>query len=291
MVLSSASFSNHMRRLATSVVPAPPMATSAKTARELFAEVMATPARKRFGFGQKAAIVNVDFQKAYTSGEFKTSYTTDPKQLEYVNQLSALARSLGLPVVWTHVAYMDTAADAGAWGTRTDTVDSLQNIKFGSERSEFDARVQIDRSVDAVMLKKMPSVFHETNLQSLLVWHQVDTVILTGGSTSGCIRASAVDSLSRGYRTIVPIECVADKHESYHFSNLTDLALKYADVVPVMSSTSSRVPSLPPAHVCSVPSLATAHGTCDACVTSLPNDTLTSILTNRHHGCACNPFR
>jgi nicotinamidase-related amidase len=65
------------------------------------------------------------------------------------------------------------------------------------------------------------------------VWHQVDTVIITGGSTSGCIRATAVDSLSRGYRTIVPEECVADKHESYHFANLTDLAIKYADVLDV----------------------------------------------------------
>ena len=79
----------------------------------------------------------------------------------------------------------------------------------------------------------MPSAFFETQLQSLLVWHQVDTVVITGGSTSGCIRATAVDSLSRGYRTIVPEECVADKHESYHFANLTDLSLKYADVVDV----------------------------------------------------------
>jgi len=61
----------------------------------------------------------------------------------------------------------------------------------------------------------------------------VDTVIMTGGSTSGCIRATAVDSLSRGYRTIVPEECVADKHESYHFANLTDLSIKYADVLDV----------------------------------------------------------
>ncbi len=81
----------------------------------------------------------------------------------------------------------------------------------------------------------MPSAFFETNLQSLLTWHKVDTVIITGGSTSGCIRATAVDSLSRGYRTIVPIECVADKHESFHFANLTDLALKYADIKPVDS--------------------------------------------------------
>jgi nicotinamidase-related amidase len=79
----------------------------------------------------------------------------------------------------------------------------------------------------------MPSAFFETPLQSLLVWHQIDTLIITGGSTSGCIRATAVESLSRGYRTIVPEECVADKHESFHFANLTDLLLKYADVVEV----------------------------------------------------------
>lgn len=58
-------------------------------------------------------------------------------------------------------------------------------------------------------------------------------MIITGGSTSGCIRATAVESLSRGYRTIVPEECVADKHESYHYANLTDLHLKYADVMTV----------------------------------------------------------
>ncbi len=58
-------------------------------------------------------------------------------------------------------------------------------------------------------------------------------MVLTGGSTSGCVRASAVDSVSHGYRTIVPIETTADKHESPHFANLTDMQLKYADVVPV----------------------------------------------------------
>ena len=63
----------------------------------------------------------------------------------------------------------------------------------------------------------------------------VDTVVVTGGSTSGCVRATAVDSLSRGYRTIVPIETTADKHASYHYANLTDLQLKYADVEPVQT--------------------------------------------------------
>lgn len=64
-------------------------------------------------------------------------------------------------------------------------------------------------------------------------WHRCDTVIVTGGSTSGCVRATVVDSLSRSYRTIVPEECVADRHESSHYANLYDMALKYADILPV----------------------------------------------------------
>lgn len=213
----------------------PTMATSSKTAREIFEEVRANPARARFGFGEKLAIVNVDPQKAYTRPDLypKTAYITDPRQAEHIDAISSAARAKGLPVVWTHVAYMDNAADAGVWGTRTDTPDSLQNIKYGSERYEFDDRLTIDPAVDAVYTKRMPSAFFETPLQSFLTWHKVDTVVVTGGSTSGCVRATAVDSLSHGYRTIVPIECVADKHESYHFANLTDLLIKYADVVNV----------------------------------------------------------
>ena len=210
------------------------MVMSEKTARQIFEEVRANPARARFGFGNKLAIVNVDPQKSYTRPDlYKTAYITDPRQVEHINAISVAARAKGLPVIWTHVAYMENAADAGVWGTRTDTPDSLQNIKHGSDRSEFDDRLTIDRAVDAIYEKRMPSAFFETRLASFLTWHRVDTVVVTGGSTSGCVRATAVDSLSHGYRTIVPIECVADKHESYHFANLTDLLIKYADVVPV----------------------------------------------------------
>lgn len=210
------------------------MITSDKTARQIYQEVISNPQRAAFGFGRKAALVNIDFQKAYTRTDlFKTAYETDPKQIEYVNNLAKECRRLGWPVVWTHVAYVKSGEDAGVWGTRTNTPDSLQNIKYGSERAEFDERADVDPQRDIIYTKRMPSVFFETPLASLLVWHRVDTVILTGGSTSGCVRASAVDSLSHGYRTIVPEECVADKHESYHFANLTDLALKYADVLKV----------------------------------------------------------
>jgi maleamate amidohydrolase len=209
------------------------MDASHKTARQLYEELKARPTRARFGFGERAAIVNVDLQKAYTVvGEFTTAYETDPKQLAYVNQLTALARERRLPVVWTYVAYLSSAEDCGVWGTRTNTPDSLQNITRGSRRAELDDRLVID-SRDVVINKRMASAFFETHLASLLVWHKVDTVIVTGGSTSGCVRATVVDSLSHGYRTIVPEECVADKHESPHFANLYDMALKYADVLPV----------------------------------------------------------
>ena len=210
------------------------MEQSSKTARQLFQEVKANPTRKRFGFGSAPALINIDLQKAYTCvGEFVSAYQTDPKQLDYVNQLARLFRDKRRPVVWTYVAYMESGEDCGVWGTRSDTPDSLQNVKAGSRRAEFDDRLEIDRKRDIIVNKRMASAFHETNLGSLFNFHKVDTVVVTGGSTSGCVRATVVDSLSRSYRTIVPEECVADKHESPHFANLYDMAIKYADVVPV----------------------------------------------------------
>jgi maleamate amidohydrolase len=212
------------------------MICESKTARQLFEDLMAGNTRRKFGMGKKAAIVNVDFQRAYTDIKaFRTAYETDPGQIDHTNRLSAMARQRSLPVIWTRVGYMDGGGDAGIWGTRTDTPDSLQNIRIGSQRFDFDPRCLIDESADAIYTKRMPSAFFETPLASYLVWHGIDTVIVTGGSTSGCVRATAVDSLSHGYRTIIPIECVADKHESYHFASLTDLQLKYADVEPVQT--------------------------------------------------------
>jgi len=209
------------------------METSSLTARQYWEQVKANPNRAKFGFGKRPAIVNIDVQRAYTDLDaFKTAYETDPRQIEHINALSALVRELGGPVVWTYVAYLESGIDAGTWGTRTNTPDSLQNIKHGSERAQFDPRAQIAPS-DIVMHKRMASPFFETNLWSLLTFAQVDTLIITGGSTSGCVRACVIDSLSRGYRTIVPEQCVADKHEIPHFANLADIMLKYGDVESV----------------------------------------------------------
>lgn len=131
-----------------------------KTAKEIYLEIKANPSRKRFGFGKKAALVNIDIQKAYTRTDlFTTAYENDPKQMEYVNGLAKRFRSLNWPVVWTYVAYVESGEDAGVWGTRTDTPNSLQNIKYGSERSELDDRLDVNRETDIIYDKKMPSPF------------------------------------------------------------------------------------------------------------------------------------
>jgi nicotinamidase-related amidase len=161
----------------------PDMELSDKSARQMYLEIKERPTRQRFGFGRKPALVNIDLQKAYTAvGEFVTAYETDPKQLAYVNELAELARAKALPVVWTYVAYLDSGEDCGVWGTRSNTPDSLQNIKAGSRRAEFDDRIVIDRRRDIIINKRMASAFHETNLASLLTFHRCDTLILTGGS-------------------------------------------------------------------------------------------------------------
>ena len=202
-----------------------------ETARQLYERIKGgKSALGYFGMGQRPAMVNVDLQKAYTCpAEFRTGYDGDPRQFEYINKIAQKLRDLQLPVIWTTVSYMESGEDCGVWGSRNSGPDALKNIRAGSRRAEFDDRLSIQPS-DVLVTKRMASAFFETNLWSLLTYHRVDTVIVTGGSTSGCVRATAVDSVSRGFRTVVPEECVADKHESPHFASLFDLAAKYADV-------------------------------------------------------------
>lgn len=208
------------------------MESSAKTARELYEELKAKPRRRPFGFGAKPMIVNVDLQKAFTlEAEFTSAYSTHPDQMRYVNEISAAARRIALPVVWTYIAFRHSS-ECGVWGMRSDHPDALQNIRFDSRRAELDDRVEVDRARDHVIAKQGASAFFQTNLGALAVWHRVDTIVVTGGSTSGCVRATVVDGLQSGYRMIVPEECVDDRHESPHFASLYDMAMKYADVLP-----------------------------------------------------------
>lgn len=185
------------------------MIEDAKTARRFRAEPKAKPIRRRFGVVRRAALLNVQLQCACTqAGACATACGTDPRQAEHANVL------------------------ARAFRARSDTPDSPQNTKEGSLRTAPDPRVR-RLSSDILVDSRMAGAFFETNRRSLLTFRGTDRAVATGGSTSGCVRATVADDPSCGYRVIVPEECVADKHESPHFANLCDMAVKCADVLPV----------------------------------------------------------
>jgi hypothetical protein len=120
------------------------MEMSDKTARQIWAEVKANPNRARFGYGKKAVLVNIDFQRAYTRPGRVQDRLRDRSAADRAHQRAGAALSpLGWPVVWTYVAYAESGEDAGVWGTRTNTPDSLQNIKHGSRRAELDERCDV----------------------------------------------------------------------------------------------------------------------------------------------------
>ena len=212
------------------------MIRSDTTARQLFEELcLGAENRPRYGLGRRPALINVDLQNAYTRpAEFITAYEGAADQFEQINRLGAAVRRLGGLVIWSYVAFWPSGEDCGVFGSKDDNEDSQQNVKHGSRRAALDDRLQIE-ATDIPFPKRMPSVFHETNLQSLLTRRGCDSVIVTGGSTSGCVRATVVDAMARGYLVAVPVECVADRHESPHFANLYDMEVKYARVDPVGS--------------------------------------------------------
>lgn len=184
----------------------------------------------RFGFGRRAAIVNVDLQSVFTAvGEYRTAYETHPGRIDYLNELNALARTKSLPVVWTKLVFMPSHGGSVLLSTRFP----LERLTPASRRADIDPRLTVDPERDVIVQKGAASAFHGTDLRSRFLQLGVDTLVVTGNSTSGCVRATVVDAVSHGFRTVVPEECVADVHEGPHFANLYDMAVKYADVAPV----------------------------------------------------------
>jgi nicotinamidase-related amidase len=132
-----------------------------------------------------------------------------------------------LPVHFTTTAYEEGFASAGVFIKK---VPSLSHLKLGSELVQIDERIA-PKSGEVVWTKQYASAFFGTSLASTLVSQNVDTLIITGCTTSGCVRASAVDSCQNGFRTIIVEEAVGDRSQNAHQSNLFDLDAKYADVV------------------------------------------------------------
>ena len=176
--------------------------------------------------GERPTVLVVDLQYAFTDPSFPMG-GAELVERAVVNtaRLLTAARRADVPVYQTVVAWREDGSDLGLWPVK---LPRLREVTLGSRWAQVDARVWDDS--DVLLVKKWPSFFHGTPLQSLLTAAQRDTVIVTGCMTSGCVRATVVDAFSLGYRTLVPEDCVGDQGREGHESNLRDVHRRYAEV-------------------------------------------------------------
>jgi nicotinamidase-related amidase len=176
--------------------------------------------------GRRPAVLVIDFSCGFTDPECALGSELTP-QVDSTRRLLDAARAKGLPVVFTTIGFEPNGKDGGLWLQKVPTLAALE---LGGRWVEIDPRLE-PRDDETVIVKKGASGFFGTNLASVLVTQGVDTVILCGATTSGCIRATAIDLLQYGWPTIVPRECVGDRAQAPHDANLFDIQAKYADVV------------------------------------------------------------
>jgi nicotinamidase-related amidase len=181
---------------------------------------------KRIGFGERPAVVCVDLVKGFTDPAAPMGLQSFGEVVAPTRRVLDAARAAGVPVVLVGSEYDPDFRDAGAWERKV----THAGIVRGSEWVEFDEGLG-RRDSDHVVYKQYPSSFFATDLQSRLVNLGVDTVIVTGAATSGCVRATAVDAVQHGFRVAVVRDAVGDRELLPHLASLFDLDTKYADVV------------------------------------------------------------
>lgn len=182
----------------------------------------------RVGFGQRPALLLIDFMQGYTTAG---APLFAPGVVEAVAQsvgLLAAARAQGIPVIHTNIRYHPGHfADGGMWVKKAPV---MKDMVEGNPLATFCPEV-LPLASEVVLTKQYASAFFGTSLAPMLHAMGVDTLIMLGCSTSGCVRATAVDAVQYGYRGIVVRECVGDRHQAPHEANLFDIDNKYADVV------------------------------------------------------------
>lgn len=181
----------------------------------------------RLGFGKKAAVLVIDFIKAYTT-EGSPLYA--PPVVDAVRETTEIlkyAREKRVPVIYTKVLYNKNGLDGGIF---VQKVPVLRKMVEGEPLAEIVPELRPAED-DIIIIKQYASAFFGTSLAAMLTSLGIDTIIITGCSTSGCVRASAVDGMQYGFRVIVPRECVGDRRIEPHESNLFDIDSKYGDVV------------------------------------------------------------
>jgi len=175
--------------------------------------------------GERPAIVVVDLTKGFTD----PAYPTGADLTDVVAATTRLVEAAhpDVPVVYTSIGYTPAEMSSVVW---LDKAPGLRALEVGSEAVEIDARLPFS-DADHLIMKKGASAFFGTGLASLLAALRVDTVIVCGATTSGCVRATAVDALQSGYPVLVPRECVGDRADGPAEANLFDIQAKYGDVI------------------------------------------------------------
>jgi nicotinamidase-related amidase len=197
------------------------------------------------GRGERPAVLVVDFSCGFTDPECRLGAELTA-EVEATRTLLDAARAKGLPVVFTTIGFEASGKDGALWLKK---VPALGDLELGGRWVEIDPRLE-RREDETVIVKKGASAFFGTNLVAVLVSQGVDSVILCGATTSGCIRATAIDLLQNGFPTVVPRDCVGDRAQAPHEANLFDIQAKYADVVSLEEALD---------YVESVPSRVAAH--------------------------------
>ncbi|MCO5205042.1 MAG: isochorismatase family protein [Anaerolineae bacterium] len=181
----------------------------------------------RLGFGRKPVILVVDFIRAYTTLDSPLFAADVVVAVAATVDLLTRARNKGIPVIYTQVLYSASGRDGGIF---VQKVPVLRMLVSGEPLAEIVPELS-PQPADVIIVKQYASAFFGTSLAAMLTSMGIDTIILAGCSTSGCIRATAVDGMQHGFRVVIPRECVGDRHRAPHESNLFDIDSKYGDVV------------------------------------------------------------
>ena len=186
----------------------------------------------RIGFGKRPALLVIDMIKAFTDPSMMLGADLDA-QIEATRQLLQAARDTSIPVIFSTVAYDEPQQkDAGIWALKQRGTATLV---AGSDGVRVDQRLGF-RAPDMLLVKKYASCFFGTDLVPRLLAHGVDTLVMAGCTTSGCVRATAVDACQTGFRPMVVREAVGDRSAAAHAQSLFDLDAKYADVVTLQET-------------------------------------------------------
>lgn len=186
---------------------------------------------EKAGFGQngprgsRPAIVIVDFSYGFTDTAYPTAADMSV-EIARTRRLAEVARARGFPIIYTTIAYQPWEIEILPWLRKAT---GMKALLAGSRLVEIDVATGVEPG-DPVIVKHGASAFHGTNLAAMLTAQGVDTVIVTGATTSGCVRATVVDAVQSGFIVLVPRDCCADRASDPHEASLYDIAQKYGDV-------------------------------------------------------------